>query len=126
MSIEMENLVNLISERIELKDFNKYRGDLDIKTNQHGIYSYFTTFETHQIMFNISPIIPSEKNDQQFIQRKSLIANALLSIVFQEEGTLFQPNFILGKVTQVYITVQPIYLNSQLYYKVRLFKLFNK
>ena len=120
MSTEMENFVNLISERIELKDFNKFRGDLDIKTNEHGIYSYFTTYQNHQIMFNIAPIIPSDKTDQQFIQRKSLIANALLSIVFQEEGSSFQPNFILGKVTQVYITVQPIHLDSQLYYKVRL------
>jgi hypothetical protein len=120
MSIEMENFLNLISKRIELKDFNKYRGDLDIKTNEHGIYSYFTIFENHQIMFNIGPIIPSDKNDQQFVQRKSLIGNAFLCIVFQEEGTLFHPDFIRGKVTQVYITVQPIQIHSQLYYKVKI------
>jgi hypothetical protein len=116
MSIEMENFLNLISERIELKDFTKYRGDLDIKTNEHGLYSYFTKFKNYQIMFNISPIIPS---DQQFIQRKSLIANALLCIVFQEQGASFQPTMMLGKVTQVYITVQPMKINSELHYKVR-------
>lgn len=115
----MEKFLNLISQRIELKDFNNYRGDLDIKTNSHGNYSYFTKYHNHQIMFNIAPIIPSDKNDQQFIQRKSLIANALLCIVFQEQGTLFKPNFILGKVTQVYITVQPIEINYELYYKVK-------
>jgi hypothetical protein len=120
MSNEMEYFLNLISKRIQLKDFKKYRGDLDIKTNQHGIYSYYTKFQNHQIMFNIAPIIPE---DQQFIQRKSLISNALLCIVFQEEGSIFQPNIILGKVTQVYIIVQPIKINSELYYKVRFVKM---
>jgi hypothetical protein len=121
MSIEMEKFLNLISDRIELKDFNQYRGDLDTKTNEHGIHSYFTKFENHQIMFNISPMIPS---DQDFIQRKSLVGNALLCIVFQEKGTKsFQPNLMCGKVTQVYITIQPIEQNSELYYKVRLFNL---
>lgn len=116
MSIEMEKFLNIISDRIELKDFHHYRGDLDIKSNEHGIYSYFIKFENHQIMFNVAPIIPSDTN---FIQRKSLIANALLCIVFQDKGTqTFDPNFMRGKVTQVYITVQPIEKNAELYYKV--------
>jgi hypothetical protein len=118
MSTEMENLLKLLSTRVQLEGFNKYRGDLDVKTNQHGLYSYFTTFHHHQIMFNIAPMIPSEKNDEQFIQRKGLIGNALICIVFQEEGSSFQPDFIVGKVIQVYITVQPIRIDSELFYKV--------
>ncbi|CAF1246379.1 unnamed protein product [Adineta steineri] len=122
MSIEMKNFLNSISERIELKDFNKYRGDLDIKTNEHGLYSYFTFYENHQIMFNIAPIIPSEINDKEFIHRKGLIGNALLCIVFQEVGSRFQPDFILGKMIQVYITVQPMEINSQLHYKIEIWR----
>ena len=122
MSTELQNFLDSIGERIQLKDFHQYRADLDTKTDLHGSYSYFTTFENHQMMFNIAPIIPSDSNDQEFIQRKSLIANAFLCIVFQEKGTnSFQPNFMLGKVIQVYITVQPMEKDSELYYKVRRF-----
>ena len=120
MSNEMEQFLNSISERIELKDFHQYRGDLDTKSNLHGLYSYFTKFENHQIMFNVSPMISSDENDQKYIQRKSLIANALVCIVFQEKGSQsYQPNLILGKVTQVYIIVQPIDYHGGSFYQVR-------
>lgn len=119
MSTEMKDFLNLISEHIQLECFNQYRGDLDTKTNQHGFYSYFTTFESYQLMFNVAPMIPSDKNDQQFIKRKSLVSNALLCIIFQEGNQItFQPDLFLGKVTQVYIIVQPIEINSEIYYKV--------
>ncbi|CAF1091696.1 unnamed protein product [Rotaria sp. Silwood1] len=123
MSIEMENFLNLISELVQLQNFNKYRGDLDTKTDQHGTYSYFATYQNHQIMFNVAPIIPSDKNDLEFIQRKSLIANALICIVFQQgSGLSFQPDFFIGKVTQVYIIVQPMQIKSDLYYKIEIWR----
>ncbi|CAF1410333.1 unnamed protein product [Rotaria sp. Silwood1] len=123
MSIEMETFLNLISELVQLKNFNKYRGDLDVKTDQHGIYSYFATYQNHQIMFNVAPMIPSDKNDREFIQRKSLISNALICIVFQQGNNIsFQPDFFLGKVTQVFIIVKPIYNEFNLYYKVEIWR----
>ncbi|CAF3566599.1 unnamed protein product [Rotaria sp. Silwood1] len=95
ISIEMENFLNLISELVQLKNFNKYR----------------------------APMISSDRNDREFIQRKSLIANALICIIFQEEnGLSFQPDFFLGKVTQVYIIVQPIQIKSNLYYKIEIWR----
>ncbi|CAF1541358.1 unnamed protein product [Adineta ricciae] len=122
LSMEMEDFLSFISDRIELKNFPKYRGDLDVKTNEHGIYSYFTTFQNHQIMFNVAQMIPLDKNNRNFIQRKGLIGNALICVVFQEGGATFQPDFILSKVTQVYITVQPIKIDSQLYYKIEIWR----
>jgi len=114
----MENFLNLISDKVNLKDFNKYRGDLDIKSNEHGYYSYFTIFNNYQIMFNVAPIIPSDNNHQLSIQRKSLVLNSFLCIVFQEKKAIFKPDLFTGKVTQVYITVQPTIINNQIYYKV--------
>ncbi|CAF3587404.1 unnamed protein product [Rotaria sp. Silwood1] len=74
-------------------------------------------------MFNVAPMISSDRNDREFIQRKSLIANALICIIFQEEnGLSFQPDFFLGKVTQVYIIVQPIQIKSNLYYKIEIWR----
>ncbi|CAF0860272.1 unnamed protein product [Rotaria sordida] len=123
MSIEMENFLNLIGECVELKNFNKYRGDLDIKTDLHGTHSYFTMYQNHEIMFNVAPMIPSNKNDLEFIRRKSLIANALICIVFQDRSELlFQPDIFLGKVTQAYIIIQPIQIKSDLYYKIEIWR----
>lgn len=118
VSSELVNFLELISERVQLNDFKRYRGDLDTRTDQHGSHSYFSVFDRHPIMFNVAPMIPSAENDPQCIQRKSLIGNAFICIVFQEEDTIFHPDMILSKVTQIFITVQPIYHQDKLYYKV--------
>jgi len=115
----MRDFLDRISSRIYLKGFPKYRGDLDTKDDLHGEYSYYTKYENHEIMFNIAPLIPSTKANRQCIERKGLIGNAFVCIVFQEPGAVFSPDFISGKVTQIYITVQPLIINEQLHYKVK-------
>ncbi|CAF3812678.1 unnamed protein product [Rotaria sordida] len=123
MSIEIENFLNIICEPIELKDLNKYDAHLDRKTNQDKIYSYFTIFKNHKIMFYVGSMISSDKNDQESIQRINFISNTLLCIVFQQGNQIsFQPDFFIENLTQVYITVQPIYINSQLYYKIEIWR----
>jgi hypothetical protein len=109
----------MLAEHVRLKDFKKYRGDLDTKEDLHGEYSYYTVYENHEIMFNVAPLIPSTKANGQCIERKGLIGNAFVCIVFQEIGASFSPDFISGKVIQIYITVQPTKHNEQLYYKVK-------
>ena len=119
LSNELQYFLNEISDQVNLRGFHKYRGDLDTKDDLHGDYSYYTQYENHEIMFNIAPIIPSTKANGQCIERKGLIGNAFVCVVFQEPGTLFSPDFISGKVTQIYITVHPIINDEQLYYKVK-------
>ncbi|CAF4538023.1 unnamed protein product, partial [Rotaria magnacalcarata] len=38
---DMLDFLNRISERVDLKGFTKYRGDLDTKNGSHGEYSYY-------------------------------------------------------------------------------------
>ena len=116
----MCNFLDIISLRVYLKGYNKYRGDLDTKDDLHGEYSYYTEYENHEIMFNIAPIIPSTKANGQCIERKGLVGNAFVCIVFQEPGANFLPDFISGRVTQVYITVKPCIIDEELYYKVKI------
>ena len=118
LSDEMIEFFELIAERISLKGFDKYRADLDTKEDLHGDHSYYTEFNNHEIMFNIAPIIPSFPVNGQYIERKSLVGNAFVCIVFQEMNATFNPNDILGRVTQIYITVQPIFIDRELFYKV--------
>lgn len=110
--------LDIISERVPLKGFQKYRGDLDITEDLHGEYSYYAEHENHEIMFNIAPIIPSSNADEQYTIRKGLVGNAFVCIVFQQEGASFSPDYISGKVTQLYITVQPITKYEKVHYKV--------
>jgi hypothetical protein len=115
----MFNFLQILADRVRLKGFEKYRGDLDIKNDLHGEYSYYTQYNNHEIMFNIAPMIPSIKTNGQCVKRKGLVGNSFVCIVFQESDAEFIPDFISGKVTQIYITVQPIKINEQVYYKVK-------
>lgn len=118
MSNEMVEFLDLLAERVRLKGLTKYRGDLDVKEDSHGEYSYHTIHEHHEIMFNIAPLIPTTKANEQCVKRKGLIGNAFVCIVFQDIGAIFSPDFIPGRVTQIYITVQPIRKEKDLYYRV--------
>lgn len=70
-------------------------------------------------MFNVAPMIPSSNSNGQCVKRKGLVGNSFVCIVFQESDTEFIPDFISGKVTQIYIIVQPIKNNEKIYYKVK-------
>jgi hypothetical protein len=115
---ELRDFMQLLAERVSLKGFTKFRGDLDTKDDLHGQYSYYTVHETREIMFNIAPMIPSMKANGQCIERKGLVSNAFVCVIFQEKDAEFLPDFISGKVTQVYIIVQPTVINDELYFKV--------
>lgn len=114
----MSEFLKVLADRVSLKGFHKYRGDLDIKDDLHGDHSYYTIYDNHEIMFNVAPIIPSSKANGQCIERKSLVGNAFVCIVFQHPDADFTPDYIAGKVTQVYITVKPCIIDEELYYKV--------
>ena len=113
------DFLNLISNRVTLKGFDKYRADLDTNSDLHGDHSYFTEFDDHEIMFNVAPIIPSIKSDVQYTQRKGLVGNAFVCIVFQDAKADFDPEQFSGRVTQIYLTVQPRKVHGQLHYKVK-------
>lgn len=116
----MTDFLQILADRIRLKGFEKYRGDLDVKNDLHGEYSYYTQYNNHEIMFNIAPMIPSLKSNGQCVKRKGLVGNSFVCIVFQESNAEFTPDFISGKVTQIYIIVQPMKFNEQVYYKVKI------
>lgn len=114
----LSRFLDLISKRVTLKGFSKFRGDLDTKDDLHGEHSYYTEYENHEIMFNVAPMIPSSKAGGQYIERKGLIGNAFVCIIFQEPGAVFTPDLISGRVTQIYIIIEPTIIENEHYYKV--------
>jgi hypothetical protein len=115
----MTDFLQILADRVRLKGFEKYRGDLDIKNDLHGEYSYYTQYNNREIMFNVAPMVPSTNTNGLCVKRKGLVGNSFVSIVFQETNAEFIPDIISGKVTQIYITVQPVKINEQTYYKVK-------
>ena len=116
---ELEHFLQSLAEKVRLKGFQRFRGDLDIRDDLHGLHSFYTEYENYEIMFNVAPLIPSLKANGQCIERKGLVSNAFVCVVFQENDAEFSPEFISGKVTQVYITVQPLTIHNELYFKVK-------
>ncbi|VDK70483.1 unnamed protein product, partial [Onchocerca ochengi] len=103
-----DEFLNIIGERIELRDFKGYRGGLDTQHGQTGIESVYCQFRQREIMFHISTMLPYTAGDTQQLQRKRHIGNDIVAIVFQEENTPFSPDMIASNFLHAFIVVQPI------------------
>uniref|UniRef100_A0A1I8EBA7 Rap-GAP domain-containing protein n=1 Tax=Wuchereria bancrofti TaxID=6293 RepID=A0A1I8EBA7_WUCBA len=107
-SSAFDEFLNIIGERIELRNFKGYRGGLDTQHGQTGIESVYCQFRQREIMFHISTMLPYTAGDTQQLQRKRHIGNDIVAIVFQEENTPFSADMIASNFLHVFIVVQPI------------------
>ncbi|XP_041378158.1 rap1 GTPase-activating protein 1-like isoform X2 [Gigantopelta aegis] len=108
----MEEFLDLIGERVQLREFTGFRGGLDTLHGQTGSESVFTHFRESEIMFHVSTLLPHTEADPQQLQRKRHIGNDIVAIVFQEENTPFIPNMIASHFLHAYIIVQPVNANT--------------
>ena len=67
-SESFENFLNLLGEKITLKNWDRYRGGLDVHNNMTGSESVYTLFEDHQIMFHVSTLLPYTQEDTQQVR----------------------------------------------------------
>ncbi|KAK3609251.1 hypothetical protein CHS0354_006176 [Potamilus streckersoni] len=108
----LEEFLNVLGEKVQLKNFKGYRGGLDILHGQTGSESIFTEFQNKEIMFHVSTLLPHTEGDPQQLQRKRHIGNDIVAIIFQEENTPFVPNMIASHFLHTFIIVQPIDPNT--------------
>lgn len=108
----MKEFLDLIGDRVSLKDFPGFRGGLDITHGQTGDISIYTNFMDNEIMFHVSTLLPYTDGDPQQLQRKRHIGNDIVAIVFQEENTPFIPGVIASHFLHAYIVIQPINPNT--------------
>ncbi|XP_048342060.1 signal-induced proliferation-associated 1-like protein 2 isoform X2 [Sphaerodactylus townsendi] len=128
-----EEFFDLLGQRVRLKGFNKYRAQLDNKTDSTGTHSLYTTYKDYEIMFHVSTMLPyMPSNRQQEITtpclvtdqdiplvleptgdpntkllRKRHIGNDIVTIVFQEPGALpFTPKNIRSHFQHVFVIVK--------------------
>ncbi|KAK1154872.1 signal-induced proliferation-associated 1-like protein 2 isoform X1 [Acipenser oxyrinchus oxyrinchus] len=106
-SSSFEEFLDLLGERVRLKGFEKYRAQLDTKTDSTGLYSLYTRYQDYEIMFHVSTMLPYTANNNQQLLRKRHIGNDIVTIVFQEPGALpFTPKTIRSHFQHVFIIVR--------------------
>ncbi|RXG73328.1 Rap1 GTPase-activating protein 1 [Armadillidium vulgare] len=104
----LDEFLELLGQRIKLKDHKGYRGGLDTQHGQTGEESIYDVFHDNEIMFHVSTLLPYTENDSQQLQRKRHIGNDIVAIVFQEENTPFAPDLIASNFLHSYVVVQPV------------------
>eukprot|EP00057_Strongylocentrotus_purpuratus_P016622 XP_011671096.1 PREDICTED: signal-induced proliferation-associated 1-like protein 2 isoform X2 [Strongylocentrotus purpuratus] len=101
-----DEFVDCIGEKIRLKDFEKYRAQLDNKTDSTGTHSLYAMYQGKELMFHVSTMLPFTNNRQQLL-RKRHIGNDIVTIVFQEPGALpFTPKNVRSQFQHVFIIVR--------------------
>ncbi|XP_051001871.1 signal-induced proliferation-associated protein 1 [Acomys russatus] len=99
--------LDLLGEVVRLRGFEKYRAQLDTKTDSTGTHSLYTTYQDHEIMFHVSTMLPYTPNNQQQLLRKRHIGNDIVTIVFQEPGSKpFCPATIRSHFQHVFLVVR--------------------
>uniref|UniRef100_A0A8C6SY89 Signal-induced proliferation-associated 1 n=1 Tax=Neogobius melanostomus TaxID=47308 RepID=A0A8C6SY89_9GOBI len=102
-----EEFLDLLGERVRLKGWEKYRAQLDNKTDSTGTHSLYTRYQDYEIMFHVSTMLPYTANNTQQLLRKRHIGNDIVTIVFQEPGAQpFTPKSIRSHFQHVFIIVQ--------------------
>ncbi|XP_066574878.1 signal-induced proliferation-associated protein 1 isoform X2 [Amia ocellicauda] len=102
-----EEFLDLLGDRVRLKGFEKYRAQLDTKTDSTGTHSLYTRYQDYEVMFHVSTMLPYTANNTQQLLRKRHIGNDIVTIVFQEPGALpFTPKTIRSHFQHVFIIVR--------------------
>ncbi|XP_056023180.1 signal-induced proliferation-associated 1-like protein 1 isoform X2 [Ostrea edulis] len=102
-----EEFLSCIGQKVRLKGFEKYRAQLDNKTDSTGQQSVYTTFNNCEMMFHVSTMLPYTPNNTQQLLRKRHIGNDIVTIVFQEPGALpFTPKTVRSQFQHVFIIVR--------------------
>ncbi|CAB3234010.1 unnamed protein product [Arctia plantaginis] len=100
-----EEFLDMLGQRIKLKDHKGYRGGLDIINGHTGTEAVYEKFHDREIMFHVAPLLPHTVGDAQQLQRKRHVGNDIVAIVFQEKATPFTPNMIASHFLHTFIVV---------------------
>ncbi|XP_030384658.1 rap1 GTPase-activating protein 1 isoform X2 [Scaptodrosophila lebanonensis] len=107
-----EEFLDVLGQRIRLKEHKGYRGGLDIQNGHTGDTAVYEVFKEREVMFHVSTLLPYTEGDPQQLQRKRHIGNDIVAIVFQESNTPFTPDMIASHFLHAFIVVQALEPNT--------------
>ncbi|KAF4517735.1 hypothetical protein B566_EDAN002940 [Ephemera danica] len=94
--------LDLLGNRVRLRDHKGYRGGLDTQFGHTGEEAVYRVFRGCEVMFHVAPLLPFAEHDPQQLQRKRHVGNDIVAIIFQEENTPFAPDMIASHFLHVY------------------------
>ncbi|XP_054004566.1 rap1 GTPase-activating protein 1 isoform X2 [Hylaeus anthracinus] len=103
-----QEFLDLLGQRIDLKDHKGYRGGLDTRHGQTGDSAVYEVFRGREVLFHVASLLPYSSGDSQQLQRKRHIGNDIVAIIFQEEPTPFSPDMIASHFLHAFIVVQVV------------------
>ncbi|XP_058794361.1 rap1 GTPase-activating protein 1-like isoform X2 [Phymastichus coffea] len=103
-----QEFLDLLGQRIDLKDHKGYRGGLDTRHGQTGDTAVYEVFRGREVLFHVASMLPFSPGDAQQLQRKRHIGNDIVAIIFQEEPTPFSPDMIASHFLHAFIVVQVV------------------
>ncbi|CAK1586866.1 unnamed protein product [Parnassius mnemosyne] len=103
-----DEFLEMLGQRIKLKDHKGYRGGLDIMNGHTGTEAVYERYMEREIMFHVAPLLPHTAGDAQQLQRKRHVGNDIVAIVFQEKATPFTPDMIASHFLHAFIVVTPM------------------
>ncbi|KAJ1926271.1 hypothetical protein IWQ60_003927 [Tieghemiomyces parasiticus] len=100
--------MHFMGNMIELKGWHRYRAGLDVTHGSTGEKSLFATWNDHEVMFHVAPLLPLQPKDPQQIERKRHIGNDVLVIVYHDSDLPYQIKSLTSKQTHIVCLVRPV------------------
>jgi ankyrin repeat protein len=112
--------LNILGERIALRGWSGYRGDLDISSNcRTGERSVYAELDECQIMYHVSTMLPSDPHDAQQTARRMYLLSDIVVVVFLEGGHFSPHEFAaMSKQIHVILVVEPVVTGATTSYRL--------
>jgi len=92
-----EEFLNILGDRVELKNWPNYKAGLDTIGNSNGTHSIYTKWRNVEVMYHVSTLLPFDPSDVQQLGRKRHIGNDILVILFVDGPTSYLPDTVASR-----------------------------
>lgn len=107
LDADLREFLEMLGERVVLKDWPKFRGGLDVKSNLTGEISYYTQIDECEIMFHVAPLIPQQNEDDP--SKKRYVGNDIVVLVFKKGAKdVFYPADMSSQFNHIYVVVEKV------------------
>ena len=83
-SSDYQHFLQWLGNKISLKGWKGFAGNLDVKDNRNGTESIHTTHQGMEIMFHVSTMLPPCEGDKQQLDKKRFLSNDMTLIIYKE------------------------------------------
>jgi len=102
MSNDFLEFMGTLANKIELDGWKEFKGGLD---ETMGTYSYYTKFESNEVMYHVSQLINKLKDDPT---RKRHIGNDIIVVIFKETEQPIVPQEFDSQFNHLWVIVEKV------------------